>query len=422
MRCDTRPLPPAFLRSDRGRPRLRAGTLVACLAVALAAAAPAQRAAVFKGRVLDPGGKGVEGATVSVTNDNDSTIVVTAVTDRKGRFEIPILIAGPYTVSVESEHAPYTNHMDVVQGMEYPHDIKLRDLAGWRQERSVQAFNDGVRALQGGQLEDAERLLKEAQELNPELVPTHQALAALYHSQDRWEEAAAEMDAFWAAQPDDTQMAPVAFDAYFESGQQAKAEAAYAKISDPTLRSEAATRVYNSGVRAFQQDDTDGAVALFSKAVEMNPSFAKARQNLAAIEFNRQSWKAAAEHIDVLLQLDPANAEGRRLRYFCYRNLNDPRVGDALAGYLETATPDQVEELVDLAAQDFDQGRADAAQSQLEAIVAAKPSVAEAHYALGRVLASQGRNEEAKQHLQHFLDMAPDHPEAATAKAMMAEL
>jgi tetratricopeptide (TPR) repeat protein len=412
---------PRFARRLRDLAPVRCALIVLALG-GLASAGAAQQAALFEGRVLDPKGKGVEGAKLTLTHAQDMTVVASGTSDKKGKFSIPVLLAGPYTLVIDSQHAPYRNNLTVEPGMEYKADLKLKDMAVYRQERSVEAFNDGVRALQGGQEEEAEELLKEAEELNPDLVPTHQALSALYHGQERWEESAAQMDLFLAAQPDDTLMAPVAFDSYFESGQEEKAIAALAKITDPALRRESAVRVYNAGVRFFQADDLDGALGMFERAAEIDPTSIKSFQNMAAIEFNRDAFDAATGHLAKLLELDPTNAEGNRLLFYSYRGLEDDRAYGALEGFLSTANADQTTEVVDLAGEQFNGGDADGAERLLQVIVKVKPMVPEGHYFLGRVLASKGQNDEAKQHLQHFVDMAPSHAEADAAKAMIADL
>jgi Flp pilus assembly protein TadD len=50
------------------------------------------------------------------------------------------------------------------------------------------------------------------------------------------------------------------------------------------------------------------------------------------------------------------------------------------------------------------------------------PNHARAHYFLGLVLMREGAKQEAKRHLQRFLELAPTDPDAATAKGAIQYL
>jgi tetratricopeptide (TPR) repeat protein len=157
-------------------------------------------------------------------------------------------------------------------------------------------------------------------------------------------------------------------------------------------------------------------------AADLDPGFEQAYQNVAAIEFNRQHYKEALVSLDKLLKAKPDSVEGLRMRYFSLRALDDDRWKSALGAYVAKAPASAAEEVAKIAGQDFDNGNTELATQTLEALIEAKPDVAIAHYHLGRALASAGANASAKTHLQHFIDMAPNHPDAKAAKQMMAAL
>ena len=50
------------------------------------------------------------------------------------------------------------------------------------------------------------------------------------------------------------------------------------------------------------------------------------------------------------------------------------------------------------------------------------PDQSETHYALAMIAVNDGATEEAKLHLERFLALAPDSPEAATARDLLAYL
>jgi Flp pilus assembly protein TadD len=72
--------------------------------------------------------------------------------------------------------------------------------------------------------------------------------------------------------------------------------------------------------------------------------------------------------------------------------------------------------------QSFENNRFDTARTLLEVIVEVRPDLAEAHYLLGLCCNSLGDADCSRSAFQTFLDLAPDHADAATARAMLEYL
>jgi tetratricopeptide (TPR) repeat protein len=392
---------------------------------ALASTAVAQDA-TFTGKVYDAKMKPVEGATVTLVKADDPNVKATATTDKKGEYKLTMATPGDYKLRAEKQgHGPGERPAKVELGMLYADaDLQLGDAAAFQANQAVDAFNAGVKELQAGKPESAIENFKKASELNPKLPQPVYAMAAAYHGLKKWPEAAAALDKYQQMAPTDVrpELYQLGFEIYFEAGQDDKAKAALSKLTDPKTRAELAPRVYNSGVAKTKDDDLDGAVERFNLAAELDPNFEQAHQNVAAIEFNRQRYKEALVHLDKLLKAKPDSVEGLRMRYFSLRALDDDRSKSALGAYLAKAPASAGEEIAKIAGQDFDNGNTEAATKTLEALIEVQPDIAIAHYHLGRALASAGANATAKTHLQHFIDMAPNHPDAKAAKQMMAAL
>ncbi len=418
---------PAQRVSCAGRPTRRAGLVLPVLGlllIGLASGAVAQDA-TFTGKVFDPKGKPVEGATVTLTKTDDPSVKTSVVTDKKGEYKLTMGTVGDYKLRAEKEgFGPGERPAKVELGMLYADaHLQLADAAVLQQNQAIEAFNAGVKELQAGKAEAAIEQFKKASEINPKLPQPVYAMAAAYHGLKKWPEAAAALDRYQQMAPTDTrpELYPLAFEIYFEAGQDDKAKAALAKIADPKARAELAPRVYNSGVAKNKDGDVDAAITRFNLASELDPDFEQAHQNVAAIEFNRQRYKEALVHLDKLLKAKPDSVEGLRMRFFALRALDDDRMKSALAAYV-TKVPSAGEEVAKIAGEDFDNGNTPAATKTLEALIEVKPDVAIAHYHLGRALASAGANATAKTHLQNFIEMAPNHPDAKAAKQMMAAL
>src|SRR5690348_2696006 len=75
--------------------------LSAVLVLATAIAAGQITTGTLTGRVTDPQGLVVPGATVTVTNDAQGTRLPPVVTGDGGQYVVPIVAAGTYTIAAE---------------------------------------------------------------------------------------------------------------------------------------------------------------------------------------------------------------------------------------------------------------------------------------------------------------------------------
>ena len=258
--------------SGVGRPARRARLVLPVLGlllIGLASSAVAQDA-TFTGKVFDPKMKPVEGAAVSLTKTDDPNVKATAVTDKKGEYKLTIGTAGDYKLRAEKEgFGPGERPAKAELGMLYADaDLQLGDAAVLQQNQAVEAFNAGVKDLQAGKPEAAIENFKKASELNPKLPQPVYAMAAAYHGLKKWPEAAAALDKYQQMAPTDVrpELYQLAFETYFEAGQDDKAKAALAKITDPKAKAELAPRVYNSGVAKNKEGDVPGSVERFKLA------------------------------------------------------------------------------------------------------------------------------------------------------------
>jgi tetratricopeptide (TPR) repeat protein len=383
-------------------------------------------AATFMGKVIDPKGKPVEGAKVTLIKTDDEKVTFSGLTDKKGEFTLLATTAGNYRLRAEfTGLGPGERPVVAELGMLYKDaDLQLGDEANYKANLAIESFNAGVKSLQARKPEEAVEHFKKSIEMKPDLPQAHYALAAALHGLQKWDEAAAAIDKYAALAPTDDrpEFHSLAFELYFESSQDDKAKAQLAKITDPKIRAELAPRVYNSGVQRHKAEDLEGAIGRFEMAADLDPNFAQAYQNIAAIEFNRQQYKQALVHLDKLLKAKPDSVEGLRMRFYSLHALGDEREKSALAAYLGKAPASAGEEVAKMGGDEFEAGHTESATKLLQALIEVKPDVAIAHYHLGRALASAGANAGAKTHLQHFVEMAPNHPDAKAAKQMIAQL
>ncbi len=121
-------------------------------------------------------------------------------------------------------------------------------------------------------------------------------------------------------------------------------------------------------------DDVDGAVQEYRKALEVNPANAVAHSNLGGLLVNQGQIDEGVAHLLEAIRLDP----------------ND-------------GTPHY-----NLGMLMFRQGRAEAAISHLSSAVRLRPGVADAHLTLGVLLCNRGRLAEGAAHLSEAVRLEPD--------------
>lgn len=186
---------------------------------------------------------------------------------------------------------------------------------------------------------------------------------------------------------------------------------------------QAAILVFNAGVGALQAGELTQAAEQFRQAAEIDPEFPDPHRALAAISVERQDWSTAVESTERLLELEPNDPEAIRTLYFATLMLGDTEKLTPAARALAAADPAMVEgEMSSHARQLFENNQFELARSLLAVIVEGRPDLAEAHYLLGLCCNSLGDAACARSEFETFLGLAPDHPDAATAQAMIEYL
>jgi tetratricopeptide (TPR) repeat protein len=191
---------------------------------------------------------------------------------------------------------------------------------------------------------------------------------------------------------------------------------------EPTAE-DLAIDAFNAGVAAHQAGDRVLARQKFEEAASLNPQLAQAHYAMAAVAMEEGRHADAAAASEKSIELDPTHVRALDLRWRAYTALGDKPKAQAAAEALAAADPTEgAVALYNRAVELFNGGDAAGAMALLERIIANLPDHAKAHYMLGLSLVNQGKTAEAKEHLQRFLELAPDDPDAAAAREMLAYL
>jgi tetratricopeptide (TPR) repeat protein len=186
---------------------------------------------------------------------------------------------------------------------------------------------------------------------------------------------------------------------------------------------ETAKRVYNRGLAHAKNSELDAAVARLDQALAISPGLAAAWGLLGDLEIARGNLQRAVECGDKLVAIEGSRERGLELRYRALEAMGDEAAAAEALKALAAENPDAViKGLFERANDLFDNNQAGEAAKLYRQVLDVEPDNARAHYKLGLALLSSEDLENAKVHLQRFVELAPDDPEAASARDMLSYL
>lgn len=415
---------------------LRALSVALLATFALAAGAHAVGEGRILGTVVDPEGQPIAGLKVTLSQPGTS-YKQEKTTDAKGKFSLLVLDATKeYLLRMEREgYDPFeetikpkpgdTLRLDYTLTMSAPKQAgpsaeEIQQLEGKNQ--AIAAFNEGVTTLKGGDLSTAAAKFEAAIQLDPALAPAHGALAEIYAEQGKNAEALAAADRYLELEPGNVRGLRVRFDAAKAMGDKEKTAQALQALAAADKSRDTAIRIYNLGAEASRAGDRDGAVNYLKQAIEVDPTLDQAYTALGQVLVVKKDFKQAAEVMDKLLARSPQNLEALTIRYEALNASGDKAGAKAALEAMKSVQASQnPEELFKQGVAQYNAGNPEGAIQTLGLAVAADPKHAKAHFMLG--LAYAGSNgAKAKEHLETFLKLAPDDPDAGTAKEMLTYL
>lgn len=409
----------------------RALSLALLAAFALAASAHAVGEGRVIGTVTDDQGAPLAGVKVTFTRPG-TDYKQEKTSDAKGKFTILVLDATQeYTIHLEKEgYQPYeevlkpkpedtlrVNYQLGKLAPAGPSDEQLKELEGKNQ--AVASFNEGVNLLRSNDLAGAAAKFEAATQSDNNLAPAYGALAEVYAELGKNAEALAAADRYLQLEPGSVRGLKVRFDALKAMGDKAKMNEALAALAVADKSRDTAIRIYNLGAEASRTGNRDEAIAYLKQTLEVDPTLDQAYTALGQVYMVKKSYKEALAALEPLLARDPQNLEALTIRFEALKAAGDKEGAKAAEAAMKTAQASQSPEtLYKQGVAQYNSNNLVSAIETLEKAVAADPKHAKAHYMLG--LAYSGSDgAKAKEHLQKFLELAPNDPDAATAKEML---
>ncbi|HEX2223841.1 MAG TPA: tetratricopeptide repeat protein [Thermoanaerobaculia bacterium] len=426
---------------------------VLLLSLALVGSLPLQAAdqGRLQGTVVDQNNKPVAGVKVTLSVPN-STFKQEKTTDAKGKFLFVVVDAArDYVVRFDKE-----GFISMQNPVNIPVNDMLRETfqlqpvpagAGQPQQEpeaemteeekakakeleaksaAATTYNEGVQALNGGDTATATAKFKQASEIDPNLPEAHGALAELYLDAGQYDQALASVDRFLALSGEKPESKARGLLVRYDVLKAKKDPQALQALDDLAAlgpNAEGAKRAFNYGAELLRADKNDDAAAQFNRAIQLDPNLPQPYVALGNIHLRKKNYKEAVATVDRLLAVQPRNLEALTLRYEALKASGDKAAAATAQTALKTASAGQSPQaLYNQGVTLFNAGNPGEAKVALESALSADAKFAKAHYLLGLILAGENKPKEAKAHLQKFIEMAPNDPEASTAKEMIASL
>lgn len=158
---------------------------------------------------------------------------------------------------------------------------------------------------------------------------------------------------------------------------------------------------YNMAYSSTQKKDYDAAEASYKKAIEIKADYAEAWNGLANVYNATRKFDEAAKASSKAMELSSALGAGGA-------------AGGAPGGNADA--------LFNQGVILWNGGKVAEAKKQFEAAIAANPNHAESHYQLGMALVNEGNLAAAGTEFETYLKLAPEGPNAATAKGILTTI
>jgi Tfp pilus assembly protein PilF len=386
------------------------------------------------GKVLDPEDHPIPGVTVTTTSPDIADFREITTTDEKGIFKVDFVRIN-VTYRYRFEKAGYVTLVIeqhwTLEGTER-HEFKMQpgEMAtpggappASTSHAAIEAFNGGVKAFEAKDYPTAKKKFEEALGQDPKLRQAWGALSLVLVEEKDYEKAAEAAEKAIALGSTNPGVLRARWEAYRHLGDEAKSQAAQADLERVGRLAEEAKKVYNEGVELLKGGDAEGAYAKFQQALEADPNLQVARLALASTGLETGRAADASAAAAAVLTADPGNEEALRIQYNAALKLKDEaKVVDALVALAAVDRDMALDGLFKLAQAAYDSDETVKAKERLNKVLEIDPSHARSHYLLGLILMREGAKADAEKHLERFLELAPNDPDAATAQKILQYL
>jgi tetratricopeptide (TPR) repeat protein len=212
------------------------------------------------------------------------------------------------------------------------------------------------------------------------------------------------------------------------------AKPAPAPVEDPAAKAlegnAQAVLAYNEGVEILKKGDNAAALAKFEAASSLDPKLPEAHAVIAELSLELGEHAKALAAADRYLEIRPGDVRGLQARYDALKAMGDKEKAQGALQALAAA-----DRSLDTAVRLYNEGAEATRTGDLDqaavwfgyalAVAPEDPRFIKGHYVVGLTYAKSEKAEDkakAREHLETFLRLAPNDPDAGSAKEMLEYL
>ncbi len=399
----------------------------------------AQERARLLGRVVDPQGKPIPGVKVTVTCKQDPKFHETRTTDKRGTFTVifnQIEVTFQYLFEKEGFTTLEANQDWSAEGSQRfdwtmqpgTNEVKVQEAGAAApvstSPEAVTAYNAGVAAVRAKDMKTAVAKFSEAVASDPKLVVAWIALSSAQYQTRDFKDSAESAEKAVALGSKDEALLTTRYQAYKNAGEDTKAAEALKDLEKVGRAGEEAKKLHNEGVALAKAGDNLGAIAKFKEALALDPTLTASAVGMSTAALKAGEYGDAATAAEAILKQDPKNDAALRLRYNACLKLNDPdRMTDALIGLAAVDPVVAKKGLLKLSVDSYyDPNSKDHGKAGFQKVLEMDPNEPYSNFYLASMLVADGKNAEAKPHLEKVVAAIPNTDQGKLAKDMLKQL
>ena len=190
-------------------------------------------------------------------------------------------------------------------------------------------------------------------------------------------------------------------------------------VGKAEIKKDPFVEAYNEAVEKFQGHDFAGALAKAEEATALGADKASAWTLATKLAYAMKSWDKTITYGEKALALDPEATDLYGPLVEAYRAKGDKAKAAEYDKKFAAANPENPDIIYNQAVDLYNKNDFKGAEPVLRKVLELKADHAKAHFLLGMTCVNVNKIPDMKKHLQEYLRLDPQGPEAATAREML---